>query len=247
MEPPTEQAYSFMCVADPGAAPRCFHQKCTTKVVVGEPMLLMKVKVNWPLRCAGESFFNKHVCCVLPGMASDVLDFGLDEAMADVPLKLRAELKKQVENAAAGRKVTNKELQRLCRDGVAKPTPKEVKKPPKQTTKHVGKKKQKVADVPSEKVVVGSGPVRERASTTTHATLSVAPTGTASVSRSREEAAHDPEFPGPPVTKMKQCKLVAGGDSDWDSDDEMVPEMRDVKQVDEARGDEISDDWGDSD
>ena len=121
------------------------------------PPVIEQVAVNWPARCAGTTCFYKHIGCVLPGMANDVLDFGVDKTMQDVPVKLHAELRKQPENSVWGRKVTTKELQRLCRDGVAKPPPKEVKKPPKQA------KKQKVADVPREKVVVGSGPVRERA------------------------------------------------------------------------------------
>ena len=40
---PTEQSYRFVCVAEPGLAPRCFHKKCATKVVAGEPMLCMEV------------------------------------------------------------------------------------------------------------------------------------------------------------------------------------------------------------
>lgn len=122
-------------------------------------MLCMEVTVNWPAQSKGTACFYKHVGCVMPGMANDVLAFGLAKAMQDVPVHLHAELKRQVESAATGHKVTSNELKRLCKDGPdTKPPPKPVKK----SVKKQKVKKQAVVDVPHEDDVVVSGPVRER-------------------------------------------------------------------------------------
>jgi len=87
--------------------------------------------------------------------------------------------------------------------------------------------------------------------TYTQTTLSVAPVGRATVSRPREDAEEDCEFPGKPTKKLKQTKLkqeYESDESDWDSDDELLAKLPDAKKVEERKQlADSSDHWSDSD